>query len=590
MTSDRRQALAALADELQELARHAPARLGERLAELSIREQAELALRLPARLRLELLLHAPRPMRLVRSLPESEFYLTLRELGPADALPMVALASAEQLQHLVDLESWHLDRFDAELSGAWLALLLDAGEPAARRLLRAADDEQLALWFQRWFRAQPIEPEDGADKHGHGLTEAGDELGLVSPDGHYRFSPAVKEHASAMQRLAQLLFLDQPERYRRALWAALYELPAELEELALRWRTSRLEERGFPPWDEALDVYAPPTGSSEHPRPPEPVDPDGPACPLAPRRLDAERDRLGAVLDRLTDDGRERALYELLALANRLLVADRGETGDPSAHRAALGTAAGYIWIALEARGAADPLRGSEIVAERPLIELFREGFARAVELQRRARTLVARGWPTTHARALDLLDEPLGERLAALLEPRPLYVEIPAPEGAPTRRPFRSSAELEETRAAVEMAEVVGRLLVERLGLDVAAAVDDPAVPARLSTCFLTLLAWHAARGELRGSALPADVVADFLRTVASRRTADPGAPARTLDGFLARLRDELDLGPRESGVLAAFGRACLERLVTECGSLDPGVPVDARGVSCLLLAPRGL
>jgi hypothetical protein len=35
----------------------------------------------------------------------------------------------------------------------------------------------------------------------------------------------------------------------------------------------------------------------------------------------------------------------------------------------------------------------------------------------------------------------------------------------------------------------------------------------------------------------------------------------------------------------LGSFVRACRERLAAECGSLDPGVPLDRRLVHCLLL-----
>ena len=106
--------IADLASELVELARNDPESLKARVAGLEIRQQAELALRLPAADRLDLLLHAPRPMRLVRSLPDADLYLTVREVGPSDALPLVALASSEQILHLVDLESWRMDRFDAK--------------------------------------------------------------------------------------------------------------------------------------------------------------------------------------------------------------------------------------------------------------------------------------------------------------------------------------------------------------------------------------------------------------------------------------------------------------------------------------------
>ena len=589
MSNNQRQEIAALVDELAELARQAPARLGERIASLSVRDQAELALRLPAQQRLELLLHAPKPMRVVRSLPSSEFYLTVRELGPTDALPLVALGSAPQLQHLLDLESWRRDRFDADRSGAWVALLLDGGEPAARRFLRSADDEQLTLLFQRWYRVQPIVPEDGHEKHGHGMTETGDEQGLMSPDGNYRFSPRVREHGPAMQRIAQLFFLDQPERYSRVLWGALHELPAELEEHALRWRQSRLEEQGFPPWDEAISIYSPPAGVRAHPRPPQPADPEGLAAPLSALNLPAVRERLGAALDRLDDNERVRVLHELFGLGNQLLVADGGDTGDPAVHCLALEKAAGYLGIALEGRETVDAPNAAETIARVPLVELFREGFARTVELQQRARALTTDGWAATHPRALEMLDTPIRDRLEALLETRPLYFEVGNEERPAGTRPFRSTVELNETGVALEIAEVVGALLVDRCGLDVARALTTPrperAEAPRFSTFLLTFLAWHAARGELRGDPVPADVVADFLRTVASRRTAGPEAPLRALEAWIVGARQAFTLDAQQAAVLAAFGRACLEQLAAECGALDPGVPLDPRYVSCLLI-----
>ncbi|MHC4430100.1 MAG: DUF6178 family protein, partial [Planctomycetota bacterium] len=301
-------------------------------------------------------------------------------------------------------------------------------------------------------------------------------------------------------------------------------LPGELEEQALHWRQSRLEERGFPPWEEALAAYAPPEGVRTHPSPPQPVDPDGLAAPLSPLSLPAVRHNLGAALERLDDDARDRVLHEFFGLGNRLLVADRGDTGQPAAHRAALEKAAGYVGIALEDRAVHDAAQAAETVARVPLIELFREGYSKTVELAQRARELTGKGWASTHPRALELLDTPIRERLEALLEARPLYYEVGDEETPSGTRAFNSTAELDETRVALEIAEVVGQLLVDRLGLDPRRVLErerpERAELPRFSTFVLTFLAWHAARGELRGDPLPWDVVSDFLRNVASRRT----------------------------------------------------------------------
>ncbi|HXV77418.1 MAG TPA: DUF6178 family protein, partial [Candidatus Polarisedimenticolaceae bacterium] len=273
MATDDRESgeLAKLAVELARLARDAPERLAQRVSRLTIREQAELALRLPAAQRIELMLHAPKPMRLVRSLPDADLYLTVREVGPADAGSVLALASAAQLQHLIDLEAWRGDRFDGDRAGAWIALLLEAGEPALRRFLRHADEELLVLLFQRWIRVVQIEYEDGAEKHGHGEGEIGTEAGAITPDGYHRYSPSIAEHAPAIRRMLQVFFVDQPERYRQVVWGALWEMSSDIEEQALYWRQSRLEEHGFPDREQALSVYAAPLGARVHRRSELPV-------------------------------------------------------------------------------------------------------------------------------------------------------------------------------------------------------------------------------------------------------------------------------------------------------------------------------
>jgi len=580
-----------LAGELRALAQRSPDELTERVAGLSIREQAELALRLPPQQRLELLLHAPRPLRLVRALPDADLYLTVREVGPDDALPVLALASVSQLVHLLDLESWRGDRFDADRAGAWIAMLLESGEPALRRFLRNADDEFLALLLHKWVRVEQIEYEDSPEKHGHGQGDAGTDEGAMTPDGYHRYSPSIPEHVAAIHRMLQVFYLDQRERYDRLIWASMWELSSDLEEQALHWRQSRLEEHGFPDWDEALSVYAPPKGVSSQPRPPSPTDPDG---------LEASRGFLVALppeslllssMDSLSGERRERVLFEFLSVANRILIADGEDTGDPLSHRAAMCKAAGFIGIALSTRGADRPDEAAEVLAEVATIDLFREGFAGAVELQRRARHLTSAGWAQGHARALELLDPPIRGRVEGLLERRPMFFEYEDGETGHLRE-FRSAAELEQARVAVEMTEVLGRLLIEHMGLElerVLEATPEAADTHRFSTLLTTLLAWHATRAEVRGDPLPADVVADFLRTVASRRTAAPEAPERALQNLLGDLRETYGLSVRESSVIEGYGRYCLERLGEECGGLDPGVPVDPRTVGCLLVTNEG-
>jgi hypothetical protein len=557
MNDDRRRSIGDLARELLDLAESAPAGLARRIARLSIREQAELALLLPADQRVELLLHSPKPMRLVRALPDADFYLTVRETGPADAMPVLSLSSAQQMIHLIDLESWRKDRFDADRCGAWVALLLESGEPAVRRFLKHADEDLLALLFQQWIRVEQMEYEDRADVHGHGESEAGSEKGFMTPDGEHRFSPSIPDHAAAIRALLQLFYREQPDRYQQAIWSARWELTSELEENALRWRQSRLEEHGFPGWDDALSVYAPPAGATGQPATPRPSDPDGLTGSRSLLRVLPTGGPIADGIRLLDADDRERVLHQAVSLANHLLIADGYDTGDPEAHRQVLRKATGFVGIALAKRGAHDAEGAARALSDVPMMELFREGYGDAALLQRRARRLVERGWASIHPRALKLLDPPLRQRIESLLLARPLYFEPDADDPEGRIREFAGAEDLEETAVSLEMAEFIGGLLVGALHLDIERLLERTARP-RFSMVLLTMLVWHAADNLLSSDPLPREKIEAFA-------SGGPDIAAGALEGLAAELAERHGLGLRERSLLEAFGRFCLGRLAEE-------------------------
>jgi hypothetical protein len=128
-------------------------------------------------------------------------------------------------------------------------------------------------------------------------------------------------------------------------------------------------------------------------------------------------------VDAMSPADRERALFGLMALANRVLVADGGDAGSIETHALVMERAGAYVGIALEARGATEASAAAAVLAEVPVVELFREGYARAAALQSRARLMLKDGWGRGHAKAEELVDVPLRARVRALLLPRPLYV-----------------------------------------------------------------------------------------------------------------------------------------------------------------------
>jgi hypothetical protein len=50
--------------------------------------------------------------------------------------------------------------------------------------------------------------------------------------------------------------------------------------------------------------------------------------------------------------------------------------------------------------------------------------------------------------------------------------------------------------------------------------------------------------------------------------------------------LETDAELPRRAAATLRAFGATCLDRLATDCATLDPGLPATPRVVGCLRLA----
>jgi hypothetical protein len=561
----------------------------KKLPNLSLRQQAELVLRLPAEQRAAFLLEAPKPMALVRALPDGDFYLTVREVGPEGALPLLVLASASQIAHLLDLESWRRDRFDPIRCGAWVALLVEAGEATILRFARTIDDETLILLFRLWARVKPLEIDHEELTHGHGITEVGDERGFIAPDGANLFAPERTEHANAVRRLAEAIYHDDRDRYLGIVRSALFELPSEVEETALRWRASRLEEHGYPTWDEALSIYAPPE-KTPIPLAEPPAEGEALAAPRASLRVLGANALIVHGVDAMTPETRERALFGLMALANRVLVADGGDAGSVETHARVIERAGAYVGLALDARGIRDGAAAGQVLTEVSVVELFREGYTLAAGLQSRARLMLMTGWGMGHAKAEELIDAPLRARVKAVLLARPLYVAFAEGEEAAAARDFKTMTEIDETKLTLELCDALGATLLTGRGVTAAGILDEERRPfedaPRFSTLLLTALAWHAMRNELRVDRLPTELVADFLRTTASRRTADPGAPARAMSKLLEALEADVELARRPAAALRAFGATCLDRLAADCGNLDPGMPATPRVVGCLRLA----
>ena len=119
--------------------------------------------------KMDLLLESADPLATVRAIPPQELYLALLEVGPEDAAEVVALASAEQFRHFIDLSAWPRSD-EGPREGEVIRWLRIAREGAAGRHLgrirgqiRGLDIELLALVLRRELTVHELSEDNQPD-------------------------------------------------------------------------------------------------------------------------------------------------------------------------------------------------------------------------------------------------------------------------------------------------------------------------------------------------------------------------------------------------------------------------------------------
>ncbi len=452
----------------------------------------------PGRDKLDLLLGAPDPVAFIQAIPEEELYLALLEIGPEDALEVVALASPEQFRHFLDLAAW--PKSDEGPSSKellrWLRLAREGGgnsDAAQERYLgklAGLDAELVSLLLRRELRVIDLEedPDPETREDGHIYR---------TPEGRYliEFQVDGTEYA-VLKQLLDDLFAQDTFGAARMLEGLRWEVPTELEEIARRWRNGRLRDLGFPELEEALSFYARP-GRTKAPvagfaPKPEPVATSGTALVAPLPRLAPLLERALALLE---GDDLERAEEGIRYAANAALIASAVPLDARGEVRAELQQARDTLQLGLELLSGGDEERAAETLAGTPVRQIFQAAMGEAYRLQTRARA-VAAGARLPQAQSATLLDAPLSELVDALARKRPLFAD----PDAPTKRKPRalsSRADLSRAEALLEEAAAVPALLAA-LGLSLTE------LGAQAELAFLGPAALHAS---------------DVLRALAERK-----------------------------------------------------------------------
>lgn len=356
--------------EILRLAREDKRAAEQVLAALPLDDQAVLVCSAPVALRGRLLELTPAPEEVIPLLPEAELCFTVRALGLWDAGWILEHATPGQLVASIDLDAWQGLQPDRRSMRDWLAALSEAGDPTLLRAARALDPETLVLMLRDRMRVV-LDPKDDDWQPPPGAQTLEGQFYLMSRQPGDDLADVVK--------LLRALFEQDYWLYFRLLQGVSWELQSDLEEWALRWRTGRLEDLGFPSWDEAMRIYGfvRPADRDRIPDDERPLDVEAWNLPVFLPELPATVSEAHSVFRaaaELDDEERRGFFYAFVAIANKVAVADRMPLGDADTLPEAIGVAAGVVSQGLEHVATANGLSLTDTLRRVSLERLFRIG------------------------------------------------------------------------------------------------------------------------------------------------------------------------------------------------------------------------
>ncbi len=415
----------------------------------SLAERRTEILKLPAKKAMDVILSSADAPAIVHSLAEQDFYFLINEIGPADSMELIALASNKQWEYIFDLVSWQKDGVDVKNVVNWFDLMMTADLDRFVTWMSREKHDFLELLYYYNLEA-------GMREHDQESSDFPDDFFTFDDIFYVRFvkKPGIHEgfDDDAFARRDGLLYkflkrfaeIDY-ERYQDFLFYTANVLPAEAEEEAYRLRNVRLAEKGLLPFDEAVGIYQPGVDIGRLPNRNRdiPLFDGGMPVPLSPTGQLDEKTIFSRALARIDASAILRDLQvELAALCNHIAVADQTPiTGQDDLARV-VAKAAGYVSIGLTKIAGDETDISPDIRTERAasilgtcfLADIFRVGYSEAAAVKQEAEKWHRASWFYKKELPLHFWDDHRQGILAGLLIKRPLFYDD-APDASANRR-----------------------------------------------------------------------------------------------------------------------------------------------------------
>jgi hypothetical protein len=550
---------------------------------LSVKNQLDLVLQGRGKDRLHYLFLSEHPEQLVQQLPELEVFLTVKEAGERDCLDLIALTTPEQFQFLLDLDFWKRDQLDPEKVLHWMEILLESGEKRVTQFIQSTDIEFIALLLKKFIHATTLDGE-----HVEGM----DRISPFTLDQYHFVHFRGKRTREIFEPFLQILYRVDKNSYQRLMDSLIVELESELEETGYRLRNSRLNDYGFPDFEESLQIY-------------QFLNPDSPLPQGRPLHVESREEiAKGSSVFYLTqqnegpffssivskiDDPHEqdRLKQEITGLCNKAIVAEAVDLSNIAAMERAVKKVYHTLNLSLQYLSEDDEIRAFEILRSQPVQRLFQYGVSTTLLLRRKAESIFKGPWFSNDPENLVLLDPPHLETFEGLLRRRPsLYRDW-------NYEDFRSPQDLKEADDFLESIETVVGFLENELKaspfylkeIDLSGCIPDGWREVTLSTIFLTSVSNQILNGVFRFEAIGQGRIRDYLTRIFERDAQGKGVIKMEIKNSLRDWLVSIEGEEVRRQHLLAFQDFCLDLFEGQYGKIPPGEEVDPRFVKGLLI-----
>ncbi len=567
-----------------------PRKVEDVLSGLSVEEQVRCVLGLDPQLQQQLLVLSEKAVEVTQSLPVEEVYNLIKEVGKEDSLVIIAMVSPDQLQYIFDVEWWQGDKFQPKQALDWIVLLDQCQDPETLQWFLSEDFDQKVVLFQAFFKV--FKKDEMTDSY-----EGVEELEHFTPDGVYDIFFKV-DNSKEIRKLLLLLHEKDQNLLYNLLEAVIWYPVTLTVERAYQWRVNRTAERGIPEFQEAMGIYSSLDPETLKLKLPSLDELPSSRFKLSPKYPLAHLDetlfftQCLAVIE--SEHRLETLRWELVYLANKVIVADGYELSSMDVRQRALRKTLGYINIGLELGAEGDLQKGAALLGQVWMQSFFQVGYEQLKQVRSAASSFIKEN-SSYIENFISATDK---ERLGALVFRFPQVME--KIEDSFNWRDLKSMKDIEVVRDFLDRWKFYSRFVRQCLGLSES---TFPSLPGQINgsdtdesvnllTLVTTALAQYVLFKRLSCEPLAEVAAKSFLEMIFLPGIFQDEARLCNEDLFAA-FEQELLKAPMawtgsDKKCLQDLLQECAENLEAQFGSLDLTRPIDWKFTQGLLITGR--